>query len=312
MPDSMPHAFSTAPSRDPRAARLRGALAANAIFSALSGLAFAIAPELVADLYTSAPLAPSVVRAIGIGLLGFALVVALEARRRRPRGLDALLIVAADATWVLATLVLVAIFASAISVAGTMLALGVGAIVALFAVIQATGVHRHFSTPVGHPRRARHCVSIEVDASPAAMWRVIADLGSIAEHHPSLVSSRLQGDIGVGAVRFCESREGEAWSEECTAFDADRRALRVRFRHEEAGFPFPVREMIGGWDVRPSATRPDASYVRVWWEMTPKSALFGPLLIALASSSLDRAIIATIEHMAGKRTPSAHAAALAC
>lgn len=305
--------FSTAPSRDPHASLLRRALAGNAVFSTLSGLFFALAPERVAELYSEEPFALLVVRAIGIGLLLFAAIVANEARRPRPRGLEVLLIAAGDAMWVLATLALLPFVWSDISLAGAELALAVALAVAFFCALQLAGLRAYFSTPAGHPRSARHCVAVEVDAAPALMWARISDLGDIAAHHPSLASSRLEGEPGVGAVRFCANPEGQAWSEECSAFDPEGRSLSVRFRHEEAGFPFPMREMIGGWDVVPAAGDARASLVRVWWEMTPSRATLGPLMIAMAAGSLDRAMVATIQHMAG--TPNAEpsrATLLAC
>ena len=303
--------FATAPSRDPHASLLRRALAGNAVFSTLSGLCFALMPERIAELYSASPSASAAVRAIGIGLLLFAAIVANEARQQRPRGVDVLLIAGGDAIWVLATLVLVPIFWSEISTAGAELALAVALVVALFCALQVAGLRAHFCTPRGHARSARHCVLVEVDAAPAFMWTQIADLGAIAEHHPSLASSRLEGEPGVGAVRFCADPEGQQWSEACTAFDPKARSLSVRFRHEEAGFPFPMGEMIGGWDVRAlGATR---SQVRVWWEMTPTSATLGPLMIAMAAGSLDRAMVATIQHMAGERGLAAsRTAPLAC
>ena len=192
--------FATAPSRDPHASLLRRALAGNAVFSTLSGLCFALMPERIAELYSASPSASAAVRAIGIGLLLFAAIVANEARQQRPRGVDVLLIAGGDAIWVLATLVLVPIFWSEISTAGAELALAVALVVALFCALQVAGLRAHFCTPRGHARSARHCVLVEVDAAPDA--RVLAPGGRAGGRRRALLRRSRRAAVVGGVHRL--------------------------------------------------------------------------------------------------------------
>lgn len=113
--------------------RLRGVLLANAATSALAGSIAALAPVRLDGLLGTGH--PGWVRVVGIGLVVFAVEVLLVARSGRAR-LDSgtRLIVVADAAWVVATVVTIAL--GWYSTAGAV-AVGVAGVgVADFAVVQ--------------------------------------------------------------------------------------------------------------------------------------------------------------------------------
>jgi len=113
--------------------RLRGVLLANAATSALAGSVASLAPVRLDDLLGTGH--PGLLRAVGIGLVAFAVEVLLVARSGRAR-LDSgtRLIVVADAAWVVATAVTIAVGWYAPTGAVVMGVAGVG--VADFAVAQ--------------------------------------------------------------------------------------------------------------------------------------------------------------------------------
>jgi hypothetical protein len=118
---------------------LRIALRGNAAFSTLSGvaaLAFAgaLAPWL------GVPDAAPWLRALGVGLLGFAACLVWLASRAEIPPVTAWGVVMADLAWVAGTVPLVAI--ELLSRPGDWLAVGIADFVLLFAVLQAVGIRR--------------------------------------------------------------------------------------------------------------------------------------------------------------------------
>jgi hypothetical protein len=133
----------------------------------------------------------------------------------------------------------------------------------------------------------RHCILVNVDAHPDAIWRVLSRLSEITNYMPSLLSSELlHGNApGVGAVRHCVDTAGRSWSEECVEFDLEQRRFVVRFLTAEPGFPLPARHMVGGWEVTPAG---DGAVVMVWWELEPKPRWLAPILLPLLAFKADR------------------------
>jgi hypothetical protein len=142
----------------------------------------------------------------------------------------------------------------------------------------------------------RYCLAVDAQASPVALWRVVGRVGDIARYMPELASSELRGEAapGVGAVRACRDRAGVAWAEAVTRYDAEVLCFEVRFLHEEAGFPFPVEKMFGGWRILP---QDGGSRVEIWWSLTPSARLFPWLVVALMGLRVDRSLAAVVARM---------------
>ena len=297
---AMTNTQSPAPSRDPGARLLRGALGANAVFSLVSGAVFLL---YAASIGSAVGLPALWVQAIGAGLVGFAAVVAATAARRVD-GRSVLAISLGDFGWVLLSVGFVAVHRSAMSDVGIIATAAVAAVVGLLGALQLIGLLRHFRTPEGHTRPARHCVSIHVGADPDDLWRTIADLGAIAEYHDGLASSVVRG-----SVRTCEAHDGSRWSEALESRDDDERALTLRFLTDEPAFPFPVTEMVGGWTVTPAG---DGARVRVWWELTPKAGVLGLLGLTVGAPSLSAAIVGVVRSMAGEQASGSRLVTAVC
>ncbi len=119
---------------------LRRTLAANATFSALSGAAMI---ALAGPLDRFMGLGQSwLLIVIGVGLLGFAALIGLNARRPQMNRAEASLTVASDAAWVLGSVIVVFGFPDLLSTGGKLL-VAVGAVaVADFALFQYLGLRR--------------------------------------------------------------------------------------------------------------------------------------------------------------------------
>ena len=120
------------------AAFLRKSLRANATFSALSGLVFAIASGPVAVFLGNVP--PSLVLLVGVQLLFFAgVLVWLSSRSEIPPSW-AVSVVVADLLWVVATIIVV--YAELFTRGGAALATALAAVVLVMALLQSIGVRR--------------------------------------------------------------------------------------------------------------------------------------------------------------------------
>lgn len=199
-----------------------------------------------------------------------------------------------DAVWVVASAVGLLAFHGALSSTGAQLIAAVAGIVAALAVWQLAAIDRTHRVPGTHLRRV--CVEVHVDAPPEAIWRVVQDLGAIDRYMPSLAHAEIVGGDapGVGAVRRCVDRAGNAWSETCTAVEPGRR-LVLRFRADEPGFPFPASEMTGGWTITPSGEESD---VAAWWELAPKPLAAAPILLPAFAYRAGRDVPGLVGRMA--------------
>ena len=117
---------------------LRNSLLGNAVFSTLSGLTFVLAGGAVANFIGLEQVA--LVRAAGIGLLGFAGYVAFVATRSEIDRKAAFAIVIGDLSWVAGTVPVVML--DILSANGMIAAVVVADIVLLFAVLQYFGIRR--------------------------------------------------------------------------------------------------------------------------------------------------------------------------
>lgn len=280
---------------------VRIALHSNALFSACTGLLAAWAPGIVATWLGTTGVGE--VRIVGVQLLVFAAVVAAVGRPRTVRPLPVMLISAADAAWVVGTVPLLLLLPGQFSTTGHALMLGVAAVVAACATGQLVGLARQYAHPDGSsPYTHRVCVEVPTDAPADALWAVISDLGSIAQHSPDLQSSKLVGGDtpGLGVARRCVNQQGKGWTEACTAWEPGH-AFTLRFDADAPDFPFPFRALVGGWVVE---SRGEGASVRIWWDMVPKARFGGGLLVALMAAGVRRSMSSLVATMASAANSS--------
>lgn len=130
-------------SREPQsrdAKLLRDALVANAMFSAVTGSLLLMAGGGVAEFLGVE--ASWIVRLIGAALLPFAAAVAIASQPQNLAATSAFSISAADFAWVVASVVLLALWPDLLSPAGRVALAVVAAIVAAFGVAQVAGARR--------------------------------------------------------------------------------------------------------------------------------------------------------------------------
>jgi hypothetical protein len=270
---------------------LRFSLLGNAIFSAFCGLVLLRMTETM-GVWLGLQV-QSVYRWLGIGLCLFAAALLYQVSKKRLSTLHALITTAADFTWVVATVVLLAGFPDLFSTQGKIILTAVAVAVTTFGSLQVTGIHRIFKIP--STDRYRHCLLFAVPQPAEEIWKAVGDLGAISEYAPFLKDSKLTaGDQpGVGAVRTCTNQENQSWSEECTDYQ-DGRSLSLRFLSEEPNFPFPVEMMIGGWNIIPEGKTCE---LEVWWELRPKGKFPGVILLPIFASQTAKGLGETIDAM---------------
>jgi len=274
---------------------LRQILLANALFSGLSGLALFIIPGAIGQFMGVS--AKPLLMAVGLGLLLFAADLLHQTRSTRMATWRVLYTSTADFAWVLGSLMWVIFWPHSVSENGLMALSWIALLVGTLGFLQIRGINRLYQAVA--PQFYRHCLTVEIPVSATAIWEIIGDLGNIQHYMPSLKHSELLNGAkpGVGAVRHCINQNNQAWSEICTAFEPGK-SFHMRFLSEEPGFPFPAKEMYGGWAVIPMGSDLTQSQVRVWWELKPKQGWLAPLLMPALAFQADRDFLRLIQSMA--------------
>lgn len=253
--------------------RLRGALRANAAFSATGGLAALLGFAPVNDLLGagSRPL----VAATGAGLLGFALVVLAVAGlepRRMVRG--AAVVSAADAAWVAATTAVIS--AADLPTAGiailAVVAIAVGALAVAQLRLRSTA--RAIDDPDVAVAEQVH-VQHRVTAPASAVWPLLSDHELYGRLAPNLSRVEVLGGEGEGMRRRCHDSLGRGWNETCTLWD-DGREFAVEV--DTSDYPYPLAQMRGRWTVDPDG---EGSRISMHFEFTPSPGVAGGAFAAI-------------------------------
>ena len=120
---------------------LRKTLLANAALSGLAGLVLIFASEALAGLIGPG-VSASLLVALGVADLGFALALAAIARHRDPEILPAAIVTGINALWVLVSVAVLAAFFDHLSSAGFWIIAAQAAVVADLALLQGLGLRR--------------------------------------------------------------------------------------------------------------------------------------------------------------------------
>lgn len=275
-----------------RAEALRRPLWQNALFSALSAVVLILAPGLVRDFFGAGP--SWLFFSVGIGLLIFAADLLHQASRSQLSPLRAAVSSLADFFWVLGSLIFLVFFHGLISQSAALVVAAVAVIVLQFGFRQANGLLNLFREGGAHGKLV-YRTEFSTQASPEAMWPMIADLGRISDYASNLAASRIKGNkqYGRGVIRECENHAGKVWTETCTEF-VENRYLVLEFDTAAKGFPFPVSEMTGGWRVDPADS---GSVVQVWWELVTKPRWAAFLILPLMVWQVERDFSVLLSNM---------------
>ncbi len=120
---------------------LRKALLANAALSGLAGLVLIVASGAIAGLLGPG-VSASLLVALGVADIGFAIAVAAVARPRDPDVVPAAIVTGINAFWVLGSGAALAAFFDQLSTAGFWIIVAQAAIVADLALVQGLGLRR--------------------------------------------------------------------------------------------------------------------------------------------------------------------------
>jgi ribosome-associated toxin RatA of RatAB toxin-antitoxin module len=280
---------------------LRQALMANGTFSGISGLLMTFYSDWVASLIGTA--GTLIIQLLGIGLILFSLELYYQSSRKRMIAWRALVASLADFGWVALSVLLLLWAHAEFSVLGVLLILFVAVLVALFGMYQLYGISQLYQS--GEAGKSRLCVRIKTPLERGRLWESVGDLGAIAEFAPFLKTSKLEnydepGSL-VGARRTCSDLNGRTWSEVCTDFRPEE-GFAVRFESNAPDFPFPMKEMTGGWKLEDLK---GGCEVEVWWEFELRSRILGAILLPLISFKMERDMLATIQAMVGRASKEA-------
>lgn len=262
------------------AQRLRNTLRLNALTSGIGGFVAAAAPGVIDRWLDTGR--PAWVRAVGIGLVVFAVTVFAVGGARMSRLLRwTPVIVAGDVAWVVASAGTIA--SDWYATGGDVLVGGVAVMVAAFAVRQATTSRR---TRAGRPSQREvdevppvEVVHIEraVRATRARAWEVITDHELYGRLAPNLSRVHATSGNGPGLERSCSNRAGDTWRETCTLWsDHDRFDVAV----DTTNYPYPLDEMRGSWSVTAHASDTDRCVLGMDFRYRPRPGVRGRLFAA--------------------------------
>ncbi|KZM50067.1 SRPBCC family protein [Labrenzia sp. OB1] len=240
----------------PRSASARIFLKLNSQFSALNGVSLLLAAGLIAPLLLSNPVdwaAPGL-RALGVGLLGFAVLLYVLSRHRFVSRKVVNEIVLLDALWVVGSVVLIAFMGDIFTTQGIVAVSVVAMVVAFFAVSQfAAAAKIEKPVPVARVEatdgKLFATVKRTVKAPPETVWNVMTDHPAYADVADNIAKVEVLSGDGLGMKRRCFGPKGENWEETCDLFEPGH-AYGFRIHTEADDYPYPFAELSGRWRVK--------------------------------------------------------------
>lgn len=118
---------------------------------------------------------------------------------------------------------------------------------------------------------AKAYASTIVDAAVDAVWQIVGDFNGIDKWSARIVSSRLEGGDGrgaVGSIRMLTREDGSVIAERLLAYDDIERSLSYEFADSP---PFAVRTYRGSMSVAPVTDR-EATFVEWFCEFETDAA----------------------------------------
>ena len=289
-------------------------LGMNAAFSLVTGLVLLSVPDSISHMMFVDPQGwkPAILRALGIGLLVFALDLALLSANPFVRKRDIMMVSLADLGWVLGSALLVFGFGDILKPNGVLTVDMVAAFVALFTIGQVVGVCR-IVAPLSRVSMSRKGgalsfrVSRKVNAPASLVWNVMTDHPGYADVASNITRVEVISGDGLGMQRRCYGPKAENWRETCTHFD-DGHSFGFRVHTEAPDYPYPIAELNGLWAVEPADAGSEFS---IQIEATPKGGFFTRTLFSLVAGGKFKAVLVDLAEAWAARmeTPSQGTAA---
>jgi uncharacterized protein YndB with AHSA1/START domain len=204
----------TALQLSPSSSLLKTSLLANAVFSALSGGFFIVRSSVITA--TLGWFSPWLIIGLGLGLFGFSLVVLWAATHLNINRVK--MIILMDLAWVIGS----AIFLMTPWIeAGAFWIIILAIVVAALAYLQYQGLQQSGINSFH--------VSTTIKAPVSEVWKVLADIGTIAQWHPGVKAShRLSNHHALGASRHCDLGKNHFLDEEVIIWEKEKRlSMRI-------------------------------------------------------------------------------------
>ena len=195
----------------------RTSLKMNSVFSMLTAVPLLVAAGMLAPLLFADPVdwAAIGLRALGIGLLGFAgLVYVLSSYKLISRAMVNEIVVL-DILWVVGSVVLLAAFGQVLTASGALIVAAVAVVVAFFAISQFAAAMR-IEKPVPRAEvrtrggKLHASVKRTVRAPRATVWKVMTDHPGYAGVASNLSKVEVLSGDGLGMRRRCYGPKGES------------------------------------------------------------------------------------------------------
>ncbi len=300
------NAVRTEPTTAPSKSRLaRTFLGLNAGFSIFCGGALVgFAGDLAGQLFAVQPVwLTAMLRALGVGLILFALDLGLMAANRRIGKSQVLLVCGADVAWIAGSVVVLTVFEAWFTATGWLVVADVAAVVAVFAAGQWVGARR-IAVPLSRAwaRWGDGVLTLgvtrPVNAPVATVWRVMTDHPGYADVAANIATVEvLTGDglpdAGLGLRRRCADPDGKSWTETCDVFE-DGKVFGFTVDTDAPDYPYPIAALTGRWSVAPAVAgavfaidivaRPKGNAVQRWLFATLARGKFKGVLLDLADA----------------------------
>lgn len=287
-----------------RSATARIFLKLNSQFSALNGAALLVAAGLIAPILIANPVdwAALGLRGLGLGLLGFALVLFMLSKNKFVSRSAVNEIVLLDALWVLGSVVLIAFFGDILTANGIIVVTIVAMVVAFFAIAQFAAAAK-IQEPVPEASvetrdgKLYATVKRSVRAPKETVWDVMTDHPAYADVADNISKVEVLSGEGLGMKRRCYGPKGENWEETCDLFEPGH-SYGFRIHTEADDYPYPFAELTGRWTVKDHSVGSEFDIEIVatlkgnaaskWLFATMAKPQFKAILIDLADAWADR------------------------
>ncbi len=242
------------------------------------------------------PIGPLLLKLLAFGLLLFSSVLIYNIIK--PSLNLSVIISLMDSGWIIVTTLAAIIFINRLGDDGFVLIVEVNGVITLAMIAQYYSTFALLKHPdINSNFQYRLCINRKVHASKADFWRVLSALSDIHKYSSGINSSVVEGDYGVSSKRTCSTskdQEGKVWTEEVYEWN-EGVSFSVKFNADVKEFPFPFRELSGGWKLGDFG---ENTTVSVWFEFNTKpSKLIVPVFLLLWSVSLPK-VIKNLDHAA--------------
>ena len=251
-------------------------LGLNAAFSTATGVFLLAMPGRAAQQMLVDPTGweATALAVLGGGLLVFAAELLFIASNRNVDRREVLFMVAADASWVVSSGVLLVLFSQVFTQIGVALIVAVAAVVCVFAIGQYFGARSIGTQPNIVSVRIEKSTIVatvkrHVNAPVTAVWQVMTDHPGYADVAKNLSKVEVLEGQGLGMKRRCAGPKGESWTETCDLY-LEGREFGFSVHTEALDYPYPITELAGRWSVEPLE---DGAVFSIRIEAVPKGGV---------------------------------------